>query len=171
MRITNKFVLLPLLLAHMLSLGCTTQQFSPEGTTTTVILIRHAERTSDTKLLTPFGKTRAAALPAAVADYDISAIYSPDLARNIDTVKPLAKQRRLKITLVDANPDVELITRRLLNDHPGKTVLWVGNTTNLDRIYADLGGDGKAPTVYGDLFILRVPDRGFSRVSKLVFGD
>ena len=151
-------------------LGCSSRNYSPEGYTTTVILIRHTERTLVTKQLTEAGRARAAALPAALESIDITAIYSLDKARNVDTVKPLARQRGLEIIRVPADTDVTEITRRLISDHPGKTVLWVGNTTNLDRIYTDLGGTGEPPIVYGDLFILEVPDRGETRVIKRRFG-
>ena len=151
--------------------GCSSRVYSPDGFTTTVILIRHTERTLVTKELTDAGRARAAALPAAVADYDIVAIYSPDLARNVDTVKPLAKARGLDITRLDPKTDIDDINRRLINDHPGKAVLWVGNTTNLDRIYPDLGGQGSPPIGYGDLYILEVPSDGETRVIKTRFGD
>lgn len=158
-----------LLVAAALVGGCASRMWSPEGTTT-VVLLRHAERTTVTKELTQAGRERAAALPAAVADLDIVAIYSPDLARNIDTVRPLAEQRGLTIIRVPAKPDVVQVTRRLLHEHPGRTVLWVGNTTNLDRIYPDLGGVGDPPDNYGDLFVLQVPERGDTRVERRHFG-
>ncbi|MGD2117707.1 MAG: histidine phosphatase family protein [Chromatiales bacterium] len=150
--------------------GCSTAIKSPEGTTTTVILVRHAERTTFTKVLTEAGKKRAAALVRTLDGIEIDAIYSPDLVRNIDTVKPLAQQRGLTIILVDSKPDTQEVAKRLLHDHPGSTVLWVGNTTNLPSIYADLGGQGEAPMQYGDLFILNVPDKGFTKVTKKYFG-
>ena len=151
--------------------GCSSRVYSPDGFTTTVILVRHAERTLVTKELTDAGRARAAALPEALTGYDIVAIYSPDLARNVDTVKPLAKARGLDITRLDPKTDIDDINRRLVNDHPGKTVLWVGNTTNLDRIYPDLGGQGSPPIGYGDLYILEVPSDGETRVIKTRFGD
>ena len=152
------------------SLGCASRVYSPEGTATTVILVRHAERTLITKQLTDAGLARAMALPEALEDIALTAIYSLDLARNVDTVKPLAQQRGLDIIRFPAKMDVDDITHRLINDHPGKTVLWVGNTTNLDRIYPDLGGVGQPPINYGDLFILTVSDRGETRVVKRRFG-
>ena len=162
------FCLLP---AALLIEGCATRVMSPEGTTTTVVLIRHTERTAITKELTEGGRARAAALPAAVADLNFVAIYSPDLSRNIDTAKPLAAERGLEITLVAARPDAEQVSRRLVEDLPGKTVLWVGNMGNLVRIYPKLGGTGEPPLAYGDLYILKVPDQGQTQVIKRRFGS
>ncbi len=59
----------------------------------------------------------------------------------------------------------------LIEDHPGKTVLWVGNTSNLAGIYYELGGEGESPVKYGDLYILRVPDKGKTQVEKKTWGD
>ncbi len=160
-----------ILLLLLLVTGCASQVLSPEGTTTTVVLIRHAERTTITKQLTEGGRRRAAALPAAVADLDINAIYSPRLDRNIDTVRPLAKERNLEITLVAPDADHEQVTRRLITDHPGGTVLWVGNKANLDSIYFNLGGKGKPPVEYGELYVVRVSDAGKPEVIKKHYGS
>ena len=60
---------------------------SPPGTTTTVILVRHAERAKEQgeSALTPAGRQRAQALVAAIGDKKITAIYSPDRGRNRET--------------------------------------------------------------------------------------
>jgi phosphohistidine phosphatase SixA len=154
----------------LLAGGCASRMAPPEGTTTTVILIRHAERTTITKQLTEGGHKRAAALPAAVADLAIDAIYSPKLERNIDTVKPLAEQLGLQITLVDADADLDQVTERLLSDYPNGTVLWVGNKENLDTIFSNLGGLGKPPVEYGELFIMRVSGRGDPEIERKHYG-
>lgn len=164
-------ILLGTLLCVTLTAGCASRILSPEGTTTTVVLIRHAERTAITKELTEGGRARAEELPSAVADLDIVAIYSPNLSRNIDTVKPLAAKLGLEIELVARTHNTEEITKRLISEHPGKTVLWVGNQGNLVRIYSRLGGTGEAPLYYGDLYVLRVPDRGDTQVIKRRFGN
>jgi hypothetical protein len=139
---------------------------SPAGTTTTVILIRHADRNPFSSDLNEDGRARAAALPDAVAKFKIHAIYSPDLKRNLDTVKPLARQRGIKIRVIKDSR----VATRLVNENPGKVVLWVGNTANLDEIYRNLGGEGRGPISYGDLFILRVRDKGETEVAKRRFG-
>ena len=140
---------------------------SPSGTTTTIILIRHADRNMFSKNLNEAGRARAAALPAAVAKFDIQAIYSPDKKRNIETAKPLARLKGIKIQVIKDSQ----VAARLVNENPGKTVLWVGNSANLEEIYRDLGGEGRAPLSYGDLYILKVPDKGETEVIKRHFGS
>lgn len=170
MRHIQRLLLLGTISILLLVGGCASRMAPPQGTTTTVVLIRHAERTTITKQLTEGGQKRAAALPAAVADLAIDAIYSPNLQRNIDTVKPLAEQRKLTITLIDTDADLDQITEHLLSDHPGGTVLWVGNKENLDTIYSNLGGLGKPPVEYGELFIMRVSGQGEPEVTRKHYG-
>jgi hypothetical protein len=159
-------------IAAALLAGCAsnTTVTSPSGTTTTLILLRHAERTmlgEDQGMeLSDNGLARAAALPAALEGMHIDAIYSPHLSRNLDTVAPLAKQRGLTVKVIGASQ----VAARLIGENPGKTVLWVGNKDNLDEIYEDVGGEGPPPIVYGDLYIVRVPDKGPAKVTKLRFG-
>ena len=61
---------------------------SAPGTTTTVILVRHAERAKEPgeSALTPAGRQRAQDLVAAIGEKKITAIYSPDRGRNRETV-------------------------------------------------------------------------------------
>lgn len=140
---------------------------SPSGTTTTLILLRHADRKVLHEELDEDGRARAAALPAALEGVHIDAIYSPDLVRNLDTVAPLAKQRGLTAKIIPTSR----VAARLVDEHPGKTVLWVGNKGNLESIYSDIGGEGPPPILYGDLYIARVTDKGPAQVTKSHYGQ
>ena len=157
-----------------LSMGCVSSNIhSKPGTTTTLILIRHADR-DDTGQLTPEGHERARNLVNAVRHKGVTAIYSPNLERNLDTVKPLADHLGIDITLT---PKVSLfvvnkIVNEILTMHAGGVVLWVGNVSgNLQAIYRKLGGKGKGPLEYGDLFIVTIPDRGPVHVTKSRFSS
>ncbi len=152
--------------------GCASALHSKPGTTTTVILIRHADR-DDLGELTAQGHARARALVDAVGNMDIAAIYSPDLSRNIDTVKPLALHLGIDITYTPkvSMPMVGKIANEILTKYAGRTVLWVGNVSgNLQAIYHRLGGKDRGPLDYGQLFILTIPDQGPTRVAKSSFG-
>ena len=145
---------------------------SKPDTTTTVILIRHADR-DDNGRLTAKGRQRAKALVDAVGHMGITAIYSPDLERNIDTVKPLAEHLGIDITLKPkiSMPKAGEIAKELVTKHAGSVVLWVGNVSgNLQAIHYRLGGKGQGPIEYGQLFILTVADQGPTKVEKLSFG-
>ena len=142
-------------------------------TTTTVILIRHAERDNFFNI-TAHGRERAKALVDTVSDMGITAIYSPDLERNLDTVTPLASHLGIDITLTPriSKKMVDKIVRDILTKHMGEAVLIVGNGSgNLRLLHHRLGGTGEGPYPYGDLFIYTIPDRGPVKVVKLKFGE
>lgn len=158
---------------------------SPPGTTTTVILVRHAERAKEhgDSALTPAGRQRAQDLVAAIGDREITAIYSPDRGRNRETVAPLSMHLGVPITLI---PEARLSNTRkfadefvqeILSKHAGGLVVWVGNKSpvgiwggNLNEIYRRLGGTGDSPAKYDDLFIITVPDHGGVKIEKITYG-
>ena len=154
--------------------GCAAKAVqSPAGTTTTVILTRHADRDGESDELNPTGVARAQALLDTVKDMGVTAIYSPDAGRNIATVQPLATHLGVEIT---RTPQVSLfvarsIAREILDKHAGGVVVWVGNVSgNLQAMFHLLGGTGDAPVEYGDLHILTIPDRGPVTVVKRRYG-
>jgi len=154
--------------------GCVADRVqSRPGTTTTVIVTRHADTDPGGGQLNATGRERARALADTVGDMRITAIYSPDLERNLDTVRPLASRLGIEITRT-AGVSVfaaDSIAREILDKHAGGVVLWVGNVSgNLQAIYRRLGGTGMGPVEYGDLYILTVPDNGPVGVVKKRYG-
>jgi histidine phosphatase superfamily protein (branch 1) len=154
--------------------GCATDRVqSRPGTTTTVILTRHADTDPGFGELNGTGCARAQALVDTVGAMRITAIYSPNLERNLDTVRPLASRLGIEITRT-AGVSVfaaDSIAREMLDQHAGGVVLWVGNVSgNLQAIYCRLGGTGMGPVEYGDLHILTIPDRGPVGVVKTRYG-
>ncbi|MCF8466697.1 MAG: histidine phosphatase family protein [Sneathiella sp.] len=160
-----------LLLACLAILGlaflsaCSTVN-SPPGTTTTVILLRHADRTALSPDLNEKGVARAKALPAAVADLDIDVIYSPDKKRNLDTVAPLIEQRGIELRVIGVSD----VAARLVTENPGKTVMWVGNTDNLQTVYGQLGGKDRQPDKYGEIAIMQIYEDGPPKIDMRHFG-
>lgn len=141
--------------------------------TTTVILIRHAERDNFFEI-TAQGRERAKALIDAVSNMRITAIYSPDLERNLDTVRPLARHLGIDITLTPriSKPTVDKIVREILTKHTGEVVLLVGNGSgNLRALHHRLGGTGEGPYQYGDLYIYTIPEQGPVIVLKSRYGS
>lgn len=140
--------------------------------TTTIILIRHAER-DDFFNITNEGRKRANALVNRVANMGISAIYSPDLSRNIETVKPLANYLKIEITLITRinKASIDEILRTILTPNEGKVVLLVGNGSgNLTLLHQRLGGQGDGPYQYGQLNIYCIYDDRSVSVTKSKFG-
>ena len=146
---------------------------SKPGTTTTVLLIRHVERDNFFNI-TAQGRERAKALVDTVSDMGITAIYSPDLERNLDTVRPLARHLGIDITLTPriSKPTVDKIVREILASHAGEVVLLVGNGSgNVRSLHHRLGGTGVRPYQYGDLYIYTIPDQGSVVVVKSRYGS
>jgi len=149
---------------------------SQPGTTTTIIIVRHAER--DEGLDPPLnaeGEVRAAALADVLKQNGVTAIYCADFLRNRQTCDAvgdmlgiesnLVSQARLALTKTLAND----LVNEILSLHPGGVVLWVGNTGpviegvqsgNLQELYARLGGTGTPPIRYQDLYIAIIPEEG-----------
>jgi hypothetical protein len=138
-----------------------------------VILIRHAERDNFFEI-TAQGRKRAKALIDTVGDMGITAIYSPDLERNLDTVRPLARHLGIDITLTPriTKPTIDKIVRDIFTKHVGEVVLLVSNESgNLRALHYQLGGTGEGPYQYGDLYIYTIPDQGPVIVVKSRYGS
>ena len=175
MQQTNRLIALALfLLLCGWLLGCTgTEKDEKTVTATTVILIRHAER-DNFFIITDEGRERAEALVDAVQDMDITAIYSPDLERNLDTVKPLADHLKIDITLIPrlSESTIDKIVTDILTRNRAKVVLLVGNGSgNLDALHQRLGGTGDGPYQYGDMFLYSIPNHGPVEVKKSNYGS
>ncbi|MFA9497917.1 MAG: phosphoglycerate mutase family protein [Deltaproteobacteria bacterium] len=171
----NRFLILTiifLLLGFSVAYPGSKVQSKP-GTTTTIILIRHAER-DNFFILTAQGHKRAKALVDAVKDMGITAICSPNLERDLDTVRPLANHLGIHITLtpIISRPMVDKIVDDILAKHSGEVVLLVGNGSgNLRSLHHRLGGTGDGPYQYGDLYIYSIPDQGPVKVIKSRYGS
>ena len=153
--------------------GCMEPKEKPELDSTTVILIRHVER-DNFFIVTPEGHERALALVEAVKDMGITAIYSPDLQRNLDTVTPLATHLAIKITLTPrfTNSTIDKLVGEILIKHRGEVILLVGNGAgNLRTLHQRLGGTGEGPYSYGDLFIYTIRNIGPVKVTKSRYGS
>jgi hypothetical protein len=127
-------------------------------TTTIIILTRHGDRDLFADELNDKGRLRAEALVEAVGDMNITAIYSRDLKRNLDTAQPLANHLGIKIEVLGMTKNQ--LTTAILSRHPGEVVIWIGNTGNLKSMYSLLGGQGEPPYAYGDLYIVEVKGSG-----------
>lgn len=163
-----------MLVIHHPSIGHASNHYKNAKTTTTVILIRHAERDNFFNI-TDEGRKRAIALVYTVEDMGISAIYSPDLSRNLDTVTPLANHLKIDITLIPRinRSSVDDIISEILTNNKGNVVLLVGNGSgNLRILHQRLGGGkGDGPYQYGELYIYNISEDGMVRVTKSKFGS
>jgi hypothetical protein len=134
----------------------------PEGTR--IVLVRHMDR--DGGNLNLMGIRRAEALVEAISDVPLDAIYTHDLERNLDSTRPLSRTRRIEMTLID--PDA--VPDTLPGLAAGRSVIWVGNTGNLGRIWEALSLPGEAPVTYGRIAIVEAGPGGRLHVEHRTFG-
>lgn len=136
----------------------------PASAASTLIVLRHAERTGEN--LNAEGIARAAALPAALEGIPIDGIYVPDMQRNKDTAMPLAKARGLELQVI---PAVD-IARTMFRRQPGGTLVWVGNKDNIEALWEEVAAPGEAPLTYGQIAILPISGFRAGAVQMLTFG-
>jgi 2,3-bisphosphoglycerate-dependent phosphoglycerate mutase len=147
--------------------------------TTTVIVIRHAEKASTGSQDPPLssaGEARAALLAqlfgkAAPAER-ISAIYLSPLTRNRMTAAPLAAV--LKLTPLEAQPDDPRgLARRALRENPGGRILIVGHSDTVPVIVSTLSGEKEIAPIgdseYDRMYIVTVPGIGRANVLRLSY--
>lgn len=192
MRRHGAFVLRTILLVCLFraTVSCTpldtTLVYSPPGTTTTIILVRHAER--DEGLDPPLnaeGLVRAEALADELADAGVTAVFYPDFIRNRQTAEPLVARVNPvvrvygQLEVADTKAFANAFVEEVLADHAGGVVLWIGNTGpaiegvqegNLQEIYARLGGTGQPPVQYQSLCTVVLHDNAPPTITNGTYG-
>jgi len=168
-----------LLFALVLTLGTAATARWAE-TSTTIVLVRHAEKAAEPKddpALTPAGEARAAALVDALRTAGVSAIYSTPWKRTQLTARPIADKLGIPVTTFDVTPGEknygELYAAELLAKHRGRVVLVVGHSNTVPAILRGLGiTDAPAITdaEYDNLFVVTVPETGLARVVRTKYG-
>jgi 2,3-bisphosphoglycerate-dependent phosphoglycerate mutase len=111
------------------------------GATTTVILVRHAEKVTEGSpadpALTDAGRSRAAELVHVLRDAGIDAIYTTPFVRTRTTAAPLAET--LKLQAVETKAGAEEMVARIRREHAGETVLVVGHSNSTPALARAFG--------------------------------
>jgi broad specificity phosphatase PhoE len=135
---------------------------APAASTVTVILVRHAEKsTAPTDAqgpdLCPQGKARAEALVTVLTDASIDTILVTDRRRTLQTAAPVATELGLTPRTIAANTAPEEVARLALEG--GECVLVVGHSNTIPAIIEALGGPAGIAIEendYDDLFVVTV---------------
>ncbi|HEX5131497.1 MAG TPA: phosphoglycerate mutase family protein [Candidatus Krumholzibacteria bacterium] len=126
--------------------------------TTTLLVVRHADRQGSDDALTDAGRERAQVLAHVASQAAVTAIYHSDTERTRLTAAPLAAQ--LGITpVVLPGKDIDGLLRDILANHCGETVLVVGHSNTVPLIIKAAGGPSLPDldeTAYDDLFVVTV---------------
>ena len=147
--------------------------------TTTVIVVRHAEKDLGSVVDPPLneaGEARAELLARMFGDAHapghIDAIYTSSALRSRLTAAPLAARLGLAASVPQAD-DPERLARRALREHGGGRVLIVGHLDTIPKIVAALSGSDKIPPIderdYSTMYIVTVPRIGHANLLRLKY--
>lgn len=113
-----------------------------------VFVVRHAEKASDSNEagvpLSRAGQARAKRLAAMLGKTGVTAIYSTDTVRTLDTAKPLARALRITVRKYEARdaagkPDLVPLAKLLKSAHARDVVLVVGHSDTVPPLLKALG--------------------------------
>jgi phosphohistidine phosphatase SixA len=142
--------------------------------TTTVILVRHAEKMSepvdDPGLSSP-GTVRARALAGWLEDSGIEHIYVSQYLRTKETAIPIAETTGAFVHELPA-ADIDGLVDILRTDHRGQTMLVIGHSNTVPEIVRGLGGELSDidESDYSRLIIVTGSGLGRVRVTSLRYG-
>ncbi|OAZ03623.1 SixA phosphatase family protein [Flavobacterium succinicans] len=129
------------------------------GQTTSIYLIRHAEKVDNSKNpdLSKAGLERAEHWKTILSQVPLKAVYSTDFLRTVQTASPTATSKNLEIIKYDPKTiDLE----QLKKDYKGQAVLIVGHSnTTPDLVNKIINKKVYAPiddTVFGNLYIITI---------------
>ena len=162
------------------SAGPRAEAEAPPSASTVVLLVRHAEKATeggDDPALTPAGQKRAQALLDVAGSAGVSAIYTTQYRRTHETAQPLADRLGVPVTVraISAGPQAHAteLTRELLTQHRGETVLVVEHSNTLPSILGELAKvqiPQLADNEYDRLFVVVVPPSGPARLIQSRYG-
>lgn len=140
---------------------------SAAAKSTTIYLVRHAEKASATgdSELSDAGVKRAACLATTLAHADIQSVFTTEYKRTKNTAAPTAAKAGVTPQVIGGGEMDKLISA--LQNQTGKNVLVVGHSNTIPRIIERLGGG--AVTIkdeeYDHLYVVTLRNGEASRAS------
>lgn len=144
----------------------------------TVILVRHAEKASQTEsdpVLSDAGAQRAKDLAAALADARVSSVITTNLQRTRLTAAEVIAATKLTPIVVTAGGQMHAadVAAAIMKRAPGEIVLVVGHSNTVTPIIAALGGP-RLPNLcdsqYSNMFILETHGAAPPRLIRANYG-
>ncbi len=127
---------------------------------TTVIVVRHAEKTGPTGdvPLSEAGRARARELARVLAGASVTAIYDTQYLRTQQTAEPLAESLKIKPTVTGTTDAYAAdLVKEIEAHHAGGTVVVVSHSNLIPDLLRALGIE-KPPSIgdtqYDDLFVV-----------------
>jgi phosphohistidine phosphatase SixA len=150
------------------------------ATTTTIVLVRHAEKQvgaiTDAPL-SPEGEIRASRLTQLLGGSEkfgrIGKIYVTNTRRTQQTAAGVALRLGLTPEVIDAKTDSAELARRALRENRGHRALIVGHSNTVPEIVAALTRTNDVPAMSEDefdtMYIVTVPTIGKASVLRLKY--
>jgi phosphohistidine phosphatase SixA len=147
---------------------------------TTVVVVRHAEKATlpaEDPVLTEKGMKRAEIFASMLDSARVSAIYTTQFTRNIQTAGPLAQRQGISPTVLQITsgkvPEyAQALQRDIALNHPGTTVVVVAHSNTIDDILLALGGPDIGDLReddYNRIFILSVGNSSEASLIEAAF--
>jgi broad specificity phosphatase PhoE len=149
---------------------------SRRGSTTTIFLVRHAEKVTTDPAdqdpdLTAAGLQRAQALQQYLQDTPVDAFFSTPYKRSQRTLSFLTQGRPVQFY---EPHDVSQLRTRVLTEYKGKTIVIVGHSNTLLPIIEAFGAKSPLQQIsedqYDNLFRLKISPRGKASVQAFKYG-
>jgi phosphohistidine phosphatase SixA len=150
------------------------------ATTTTVVLVRHAEKElsaiSDAPL-SPEGETRATRLAHMFGDGStfgrVRKIYVTNTRRTQQTAAALEQRLNIPGEVVEAKTGSGALAHRVLRENRGSIALIVGHSNTVPEIVAALSGAKDVPPIgeeeFDTLYVVTVPTIGKASVLRMKY--
>ena len=153
--------------------------FVASMTTTTVVLVRHAEKelgTIEDPPLTAAGEQRAQVLARLFGEREsagrIAGIFASDTRRAQRTAAPLAERLGLQV-ITTRGDDYDAIIGRIRRDFRGRAVLVVGHSNTVPALVRRLARRDDIAEIpdldYGTLYVVTVPTLGRPSVLRMSY--
>lgn len=150
------------------------------ATSTTIVLVRHAEKElgaiSDAPL-SPEGEQRADRLANMFGDTQpfgrLRKIYVTNTRRTQQTALRLSQRLGINSEVVDAKTDSAELAHRVLTENRGARALVVGHSNTVPEIVRALTGDDAVPPIgedeYDTMYVVTVPSIGKASVLRIKY--
>jgi phosphohistidine phosphatase SixA len=156
-------------LVALLVIGCGARQSAAGAGDTVILVVRHAERTSNAPNsdLSADGMARANALAAAASPFAIAAVYTTDFCRTAQTGQPTAVAAGTGLRVLSTGSSAAGLdgctpaitvshddwggaadaAARIIAAHPGGAALVVGHSNTVPDMVAALTGQSPCPAL------------------------
>jgi len=146
-----------------------------EPASTTIFLVRHAEKASGTDpILTKEGDSRAYKLASMLLPVSLDYIFSTDYNRTKQTALPIADAKQMSINIYDPS-DLNGFSKDIKANFNQKNILIVGHSNTTPTLTNLLMEQEIYPAYdeseYDNLIIVNIPSQGGVKSQKILMSD